>query len=80
MESQAVLECMRDPYALLGMLVMLLLLEAINALVCFVQARYVFICNFIGALERCHGQLFRLYQNANTQFKRDDFHSFNMLL
>ena len=39
-----------------------------------------FTCDFIGALERCRGQLFTLYQNVETKFKRDNFHSFNMLL
>ena len=43
-------------------------------------ARNVFICDFIGALERCHRQMFRLYKNVDTQFKKNDFHSFNMLL
>jgi hypothetical protein len=71
---------MRDPYALMGMLAILPLLEAIDALVCFAQSRNVFICDFIAALERCRGQLFTLYGNESTKFKRDDFHSFNMLL
>lgn len=77
---QAVLDRMRDPYALMGMLAILPLLEAIDALVCFAQSRNVFICDFIAALERCRGQLFTLYGNESTKFKRDDFHSFNMLL
>jgi hypothetical protein len=77
---QVVLDHMRDPYALMGMLAILPLLEAIDALVCFAQSRNVFICDFIAALERCPGQLFTLYGNESTKFKRDDFHSFNMLL
>ena len=71
---------MRDSYALLKMLVMLPLLEAIDALVCFEQSRNVFISDFIGALERCRGYLFTLYGNVSTKFKRDDFHLFNMML
>jgi hypothetical protein len=77
---QVVLDHMRDPYALMGMFAILPLLEAIDALVCFAQSRNVFICDFIAALERCRGQLFTLYGNESTKFKRDDFHSFNMLL
>ena len=77
---QAILGCMQDPYALLDMLAMLPLLEAINVMICFAQLRNVFICDFIGALEKCHQQLFRLHRKAETRFKRDGFHSFNMLL
>lgn len=77
---QAILDRMRDPYSLLGMLAMLPLLEAIDALVCFAQSRNVFSCDFVAALERCRGQLFTLYCNSETFFRRDDFHSFNMLL
>ena len=53
----------------LGMLAMLPLLEAIDALVCFSQARNAFICDFIVVLKQCRGQLFTLYRNVDTQFK-----------
>ena len=71
---------MKDPYALLGMLAILPLLEAIDTLICFSQSRNVFICDFIGALERCRGKLFTLYQNTETKFTQDNFYLFNMLL
>ena len=77
---QAMLDRMGDPYGLLGMLTMLPLLEAVNALICFAQACNVFIYDFIAALERCHGHLFILYQSEDTRFRRNDFYTFNMLL
>ena len=77
---QAVLDRMRDPYGLLGMLALLLLLEALDALICFAQAQNVFICDFIAALERCRGHIFTMCRNQGTRFRRDDFHAFNMLL
>ena len=40
----------------------------------------MFICDFIGALERCRDELYTLYRNSETMFRRDDFHSFNMIL
>jgi hypothetical protein len=77
---KAVLNAMAQPYALLGMLALLPLLEAIDALILFAQKRDVFVCDFIGALERCKIQLFTYYKNSDTKFYRDDFHAFNQLL
>jgi hypothetical protein len=71
---------MAQPYVLPGMLALLPLLEAIDALICFAQRRDVFVCDFIGALEKCKLQLFTYYMNSDTKFNQDDFHAFNQLL
>ena len=71
---------MRNPYGLFGMLALLPLLEALDALICFAQAQNVFICDFIAALEKCRNHIFTMYRNQDTRFRRDDFHAFNMLL
>jgi hypothetical protein len=71
---------MAKPYTLLGMLALLPLLESIDALISFAQRRDVFVCDFIGALERCKLQLFTYYKNSDTKFNRDDFHAFNQFL
>ena len=63
---QTVLDHIRDPYELLGMLALLPLLEVLDALICFAQARNVFICDFIAALESYRSHIFTMYQNQNT--------------
>jgi hypothetical protein len=71
---------MAKPYTLLGMLALLPLLESIDALISFAQRRDVFVCDFIGALERCKLHLFTYYKNSDAKFNCDDFHAFNQLM
>jgi hypothetical protein len=77
---QAVLGRMLDPYVLLGMMALLPLLESIDTLICWAQRSDVFICNFVGALDKCHIQLFTYYKNQDTRFRREEFHAFNQLI
>jgi len=46
---------MRDPYALLGMTVLMLLLEIVDLLVIFTQKRDIYICDFVAALKITEG-------------------------
>jgi hypothetical protein len=71
---------MVDPYALLSIMALLLLLEAVNNLIEFAQRRDIFICDFVAILGKCYSQLFTCYVNQETKWKRDDFHSFNQLI
>ena len=71
---------MSDPYVLLGMLTLLLLLESIDFLVAWAQKKDVYICDCASALQKCKQQVFIYYRISNTKYWRDDFHTFNLLL
>jgi hypothetical protein len=53
MKAKKVLDCLVDPYVVLGMTCIIPLLECINVLIKFAQQRDVYICDFIGALVAC---------------------------
>jgi hypothetical protein len=74
------LELLLDPYILLGLTAIQPLLEAINALCVFAQQSDVFICDFVGALKVCEGQLYTMYVDRGTCFSKDDFWAFTSLL
>lgn len=80
MKAKAILDGMLDPYLLMGMVALLPLLDAIDTLVCWAQKSDIFICDFIGALEKCKLQLFTAYRNEDTKCKRDLFDSLNQLV
>ena len=62
------------------MTALLPLLEAIENLVSFAQKRDVYICDFLGALKVCQGQLYSMYEDRSTSFATDEFWSFKNLL
>lgn len=70
---QAVLDLLCDPTCLLGMAALLPLIECIDTLITFSQKRDVFICNFIGAVKVCEGQLYTMYNCHSQAFLTDEF-------
>jgi hypothetical protein len=53
-KARKVLDALADPYIALGMTCIVPLLDCINSLIKFAQARNVFICDFVVALTACH--------------------------
>lgn len=72
-----VLSTLLDPYLCLGMMP---LLDCINTLVKFAQARNVFICDFVAALALCREQIFEMYRNNSTSFTSHHFLNFKQLV
>jgi hypothetical protein len=58
------------------MAALLPLIEALDSLITFSQKRDVFICDFIGAVKVCEGQLYTLYNCHSQSFKSDEFFVF----
>jgi hypothetical protein len=56
------------------------LLDYINTLVKFAQARNVFICDFVAALALYRGQIFEMYRNDSTSFTLHHFLDFKQLV
>jgi hypothetical protein len=52
-KARKVLDALVDPYIALGMTCIVPLLDCINSLIKFAQARNVFICDFVAALTAC---------------------------
>jgi hypothetical protein len=75
-----VLSVLLDPYLCLGMTALMPLLDCINTLVKFAQARNVFICDFVAALVLCRGQIFEMYRNDSTSFTSHHFLDFKQLV
>lgn len=67
------LSIMVDPYALLGMTVLMPLLEIVDLVMTFVQKRDVFICDFVAALKLAKGQFYTIYVDKATAFSTDKF-------
>lgn len=79
-KAAAFVESMKDPYCILGMTCLLLLLETSNALVVWVQKRDAYICDFVIGLVKYQGTLFRHYEDQDTAFGRNDFKVFQRLM
>jgi hypothetical protein len=71
---------MVDPYVCLGMIALMLLLDCLNTLVKFAQARNVYICDFVTALTLCRGQIFEMYIDESMAFTGHNFLDFKQLL
>jgi len=71
---------MLDPYALLGMTTLMLLLETIDLLVTFTQKRDVYVCNFIVALKIAERKLFTLFVDKSAAYSEDEFWAFKNIL
>jgi hypothetical protein len=52
----------------------------VDTLCIFVQQGDNFICDFVAVLKICKEQLYSLYVNKGTSFKRDEFWTFSELL
>jgi hypothetical protein len=68
-KAKRVLDDLLDPYLALGMTALMPLLDCVNSLVKFAQSRHVYICDFIGALTSCQGQLYVMYKDSEKAFK-----------
>lgn len=77
---QANLSLLLDPYVLLGMMALLPMLESVDTLIQWAQKRDAYVCDFVGALGTCQSNLFTMYLNADTAFRKDDFHAYNQVL
>ena len=77
---QTTLALLLDPYVLLGMLALLPMLEAVDTLIQWAQKRDAFICDFVAALGTCQANLYTFYLNADTTFRRDEFHAYNQVI
>ena len=73
---QAVLDLLCDPTCLLEMATLLPLIEALDSMITFSQKCDVFICDFIGAVKVCQGQLYTLYNCHSQSFTTDEFFVF----
>jgi len=71
---------MLDPYSVVGMICLLPLLEVVDVLIQFSQQRDVFICDFVGALQKCLGKLFEMYKGHGSAFCGPEFVHFTNLL
>jgi hypothetical protein len=76
---QVVLDLLCDPTCLLGMAALLPLIEALDTLITFSHKRDVFICDFIGAVKVCEGQLYTMYNCHSQAFMTDEFFVFKSL-
>jgi hypothetical protein len=56
------------------------LLETVHYLVKFSQQRDIFICDYLGAVKVCQGQLYTLYSDPQTCFRSDAFREMTDLL
>jgi hypothetical protein len=56
------------------------LLETVHYLVKFSQQRDIFICDYLGAVKVCQGQLYTLYSDPQTSFRSDAFREMTDLL
>ena len=68
-----------DPTCLLGMCALLPLIECLDSLITFAQKRNVFICDFIGAVKVCEGQLYNMYNCHSGTFSTDEFFLFKSI-
>jgi len=71
---------MVDPYHVVGMICLLPLLEVVDVLIQFAQQRDVYICDFVGALQKCLGKLFEMYKGHGSAFCGPEFVHFTNLL
>ena len=65
---------------LLGMAALVPLIETVDSLITFSQKRDVFICDFIGAVKVCEGQLYSLYNCHSRAFTTDEFFVFKSII
>ena len=73
---QAILDLLCDPTCLLGMATLLPLIESLDSLITFSHKRNVFICDFIGVVKVCEGQLYSMYNCHSRAFTTDEFFVF----
>ena len=78
--TQANLSLLLDPYILLGMLALIPMLQSVDTLIQWAQKKDAFVCDFVGALQTCQSNLFTMYLNADTSFRKDEFHAYNQVL
>lgn len=62
------------------MLALLPMLESVDTLIQWAQKRDAFVCDFVGALSMCQSNLFTMYLNMDTTFRKDEFHAYNQVL
>jgi hypothetical protein len=79
-KATKVMDALLDPYLALGMTCLLPLLECINCLVKFAQSRYVFFCEFVGALTICQARLFEMYLDEEKAFGTHHFLDFKQIV
>jgi len=79
-KAKDLLEKMLDPYHVVDMICLLPLLEVVDMLIQFLQQRDVYICNFVGVLQKCLGKLFKMYKVHGSAFYGPEFvHFINLL-
>ena len=78
-QLQAVLDLLCDPTCLLGMCALLPLIECLDSLITFAQKQDVFICDFIGAVKVCEGQLYNMYNCHSRDFNTNEFFLFKSI-
>lgn len=78
-KAQLVLDKLVDPYHPLAIACILPLLELVDALIQFAQARDVYVCDFVGALQTCLTRLFAMYISSEA-FTGGDFVGFQHMV
>lgn len=77
---QACLQLLLDPFTMLGMCALLLLLEATDRFIVFAPKQDVYICDFVVAINVCQATLYRIYEGKTNSYCFDEIWSFNNLL
>lgn len=79
-KAKDLLQKMLDPYYVVGMICLLPLLEVVDVLIQFSQQRDVYVCDFVGALQKCLGKLFEMYKGHGSAYCGPEFvHLANLL-
>ena len=69
-----------DPTCLFGTVALLLLIKVVDFFITFSHKHNVFMCDFIGAIKVCEGQLYSLYNCCLGVFNNNKFFIFKNLL
>jgi hypothetical protein len=71
---------MCDVDTILGLPCVLFMQEFVNALMKFVQAKDIFICDYIVAIKINQVNLYKIYNSPSTSFQLENFLSLQMWL
>jgi hypothetical protein len=71
------LDLLYDLHMLLGLLCLLPLLEAMHALIKFVEGKDIFICDVVAIVKICQADLYMMYSNTSNNYQHEHFQVFS---